>query len=543
MRHRWTRTLALPLVAAALSAAVHPAAAAPESPARPGPVPVQNDPQPNAPAQTPAALSAIGDAGSALALMRVLPGSVQKDSIVPGLADRIPAKAALQAGFGLTSSQASSDAALSYERSVAQSGFGGATADGSPRQPGTLVQTALPDNPSASTGALKSQRSPLDEVVRIGTMSGSAHARWSATKGPCVDTIARSEVTSDGLALGTMVPTLPDVPFGDLRLPKGRVHAKRLQPKGTLGTLGGLLGGTGTTVQDGGALVRVPGEFSSTSTMTLVDLPKSKNRGVRANSTVNARALELFGGPLALDAKVRRGPELTTTSTGAERSSKVTYRKPVIEIGRGPLHLRLDDRTATADIPIGMATKAFEALPESKGLAASLIVGDLAATAKGKTKRLTDAQRKRVFDLFVLRLSIGGLDQRAAAMKEPFEGHQIGASARLIDVQLLPTKALISALGPRGKSLPSALLQLSLGEQVASAFAPKGGVDCAQSTPPASSKGNGQDGIPGALQSTATSLYTAPVLWAGAGALLAGALLLVFAGRRPRRTPSPFPRE
>ena len=84
-----------------------------------------------------------------------------------------------------------------------------------------------------------------------------------------------------------------------------------------------------------------------------------------------------------------------------------------------------------------------------------------------------------MLDLGVLRLSIAGLDQKSAQMTTPFAGFQLGASARLFDLQLLPTTKLKSLLpDDQAKNLPSSLAQLSLGEQVARAYAPTGGVVC-----------------------------------------------------------------
>lgn len=522
MRHRRTVAIVLPLAAALLAAMGGPTPVARGAGADEG------------------GLDAVGDAGSALALMRVLPGSVPKDSILPELAARIPQKTALEAGFGITSAQANSDARLNYERAVAQATYGGATATGGVRTPGTLVQTALPDNPAQTKGALPEQPSPLDDVVRAGPMTGSAHARWSSTGGPCVDTIAHATAKLTGLRLGSAVPTVPDILFGELDLPKGRTLAKGFTPTRSLGSLGGLLAGT---EPNGGSLVSVPEEFSSSSTMRLIDQRRTETKAVHAAATVRAGELGVLrDGPLGLRVRVRRAPTLEAVSTGSAETSEISYTKPVLEVRRGSKMLfRLDDRKQSEDIAIGVPTKGFETLPGSKGLRPLPIVGGAGATTKGTARRLTEQQQSKVLDLFVLRLSIAGLDQKAKDMVQPFEGHQLGASARLLDVQLLPTKALVSALGDRGAHLPSALLQLSLGELVASAFAPKGGVNCGLRLPPAPARG--AEGAPGALRQTSAPFVAGPVFYSGAIALLAGVALLIAVVRRPRTTPSPHPRE
>jgi hypothetical protein len=103
-------------------------------------------------------------------------------------------------------------------------------------------------------------------------------------------------------------------------------------------------------------------------------------------------------------------------------------------------------------------------------------------------------------------------------MTQPFKGHQLRASARMLDLQVLPTQAL----GLPG--LPSALAQVSLGEQVARAAAPEGGVVCGTSTaPPAKEPPAKQEGPKLAY----TSAYQAvPMFWTGAAMLLAGVVVV-----------------
>src|SRR5205823_3052726 len=82
-------------------------------------------------------------------------------------------------------------------------------------------------------------------------------------------------------------------------------------------------------------------------------------------------------------------------------------------------------------------------------------------------------------DIGVLRLTIAGLQQKAEDMTVPLKGHQLAASARMLDLQVLPTQAL----GLPG--LPSSLAEVSMGEQVARAAAPTGGVVCGTAGGPA----------------------------------------------------------
>ena len=149
MRSSLPRTLALPLTAAVLVLSAVPAMAQTTIPTTP--IPQPNDPgqAPITQPPNPAPLGhAVGDAGTGLGVLRLLPNAVTTNAILPGVGEQLPKQAALEAGMGLASAQANSESYLSYERSVAQSSpFGISIAGNSPQAPGTLVQTALPDNP------------------------------------------------------------------------------------------------------------------------------------------------------------------------------------------------------------------------------------------------------------------------------------------------------------------------------------------------------------------------------------------------------------
>jgi hypothetical protein len=153
---------------------------------------------------------AVGDAGSALGMLRFLPNAVPTSAVLAGAGAQSPKQAALEAGMGLSSAQANSEAYLTYERSIAQSSPFGLSAGGNaPQTPGSLVQTASPDNPQPITGGLNAPSNPL---LNVGLLNGSVHARWSDTLGPCVDTIADASTSVASLSLLNTMPSLPNIP-------------------------------------------------------------------------------------------------------------------------------------------------------------------------------------------------------------------------------------------------------------------------------------------------------------------------------------------
>jgi hypothetical protein len=103
-------------------------------------------------------------------------------------------------------------------------------------------------------------------------------------------------------------------------------------------------------------------------------------------------------------------------------------------------------------------------------------------------------------------------------MTSPFQGYQLGATARMLDLQVLPTQALGLP------NLPTALAQVALGEQVARAYAPAGGVVCRtseQPAPPPTPKPQGRT-----LAYTTMAYKTIPLFWTGTAMLLIGVVLV-----------------
>jgi hypothetical protein len=103
----------------------------------------------------------------------------------------------------------------------------------------------------------------------------------------------------------------------------------------------------------------------------------------------------------------------------------------------------------------------------------------------------------------------------------------------MLDLQVLPTAALGIP------SLPSALADVSLGEQIGRAYTPAGGVVCASTSAAA-----GPGPATPASNSTPTLAYTdgayhaVPLFWLGSAMLLVGVILVAAlpSQSRPRRT-------
>ncbi|TNC21109.1 hypothetical protein FG385_29250 [Amycolatopsis alkalitolerans] len=538
-----SRTLALPITAAVVALSAAPALADSTIPTTPIPQPKNPGQAPIAAPQGPQPLGhAVGDAAAALGVLRLLPNSVGTKSILPGYEQTLPKQSVLEAGMGLSSAQANSESYLSYERSIAQSSPLGLAVEGNaPQAPGSLVQTALPDNEKGISGGFTAPQNPL---LNVGLLNGFVHARWSDTLGPCVGTIADARTSIASLSLLNAIPTLPNLPLSGLNgLPKladGFDATKGLQ------SLGGLLPGAGQTASDGtGSLLSLPNTLSSRSVMQLVDLPNSKNKAVQSVSTMQAADIEILKGtPLELSLKVVSQPTLKVTSTGDKATSTVDYTAPVITIQRGDKVLyTLDAAHPTKDIPIGLP---LQSLSQQFGPVENLpVVGGLFANAAGQVQQVTDTTGK-VLDLGVLRLSIGELDQKGQQLSTPFAGYQLGASARMLDLQVLPTSGLKNLL-PAGSasSLPSSLAQLSLGEQIGRAYTPTGGVVCG-STSPVAPVVNPAPGVPKKLAYTAGAYSAVPLFWVGTAMLLVGVLMVAaFPGRRRKPVavkPSPRPR-
>jgi hypothetical protein len=431
--------------------------------------------------------------------------------------DKLPKQAAAELGFGLASAQVNSEAYLSFERSIAQAAPGGiAIQGGSPQAPGALSQTASPDNPKPIHNGLTLPSSPLDTLVRAGALQGQVHARWSDTAGPCVGTIADATTEIASLSLLNAIPTLPSTPdlTGVFDAPKLDANADKAvidglkKLAGPLSTLGGALSGKPTA--DGkGSLISLPNTLSARSVVRLVDIPGSPNKAVQSTSTMQVAALKLLAGtPFELTVRVVSQPTLQVTSTGEEKTSTVKYTAPVLAVEQGGKVLgQLDAANPRFDIPVG--------IPLAPNAPKLPIIGDLLANGQ----KVTDALRR--LDLGVIRLGVAQLDQRGTAMTSPFKGFQLGATARMLDVQVLPTQALGLP------NLPSALAQVALGEQIARAYAPTGGVVCRtseQPAPPPTPKPQGR--APMELAYTTMAYKTIPMFWTGTAMLLIGVIIV-----------------
>ncbi len=540
MRRRLVAGWALPAAAAVLALSAGPAAA--QVPTTPVPPPANpSAPPPSAPIGPQPLGHAIGDAGTGLAVVRVLPNSAPTRSIIPGAEDKLPRQSAVELGFGLASAQANSEAYLSFEKAVAQASPGGIAVRGaSPQTPGALAQTAPPNNAQPLTGGITPPSTPLDALVEAGVLRGSVQANWSDALGPCVGSIADSATEILSLSALNAIPTLPgvtdltgvfDAPNLDANADQAVVDGlKKLT--GPLSTLGGVLGGPGSTAEDGkGSLLSLPNTLSARSVVKLVDIPGSANKAVQSTSTMQVAAVKLLAGtPFEVSITVVGQPTLQVTSTGDRATSTVTYTTPVLDVAQGGKSLgRLDAANPKLDIPIGIPLPGAGALPGLDGLP---IIGGLLANGGALQDAL--AQGLRTLDLGVLRLSVAGLNQKSEESTQPFKGFQLGATARMLDLQVLPTDALGLP------NLPSALAQITLGEQVARAFAPSGGVVCGTAAqlpgaPPAPAP---HGAVTPPLAYTNAAYHAVPIFWTGTAMLLAGVVLVAaLPGRRRRPVP------
>ncbi len=471
----------------------------------------------------------MGDAGTGLAVVRLLPNSAPTRSIIPGAEDKLPKQSAVEVGFGLASAQANSEAYLNFEKAIAQASPGGVAVQGaSPQTPGALAQTAPPDNPQPRSGGVNPPSTPLDTLVKAGLLNGQVHAQWSESLGPCVDTIADASTELASFSALNAIPTLPSTP--DLT---GVFDAPNLDPQadqavidglksltGGLNTLGGILGGAGST----GSLISLPNTLSARSVVKLVDIPGSPNKAVQSTSTFQAASVKLLAGtPFEISVNVVSQPTLVVTSTGDKATSTVQYTAPVIEVVQGGKSLgRLDAANPTLDVPIAIPLPTGAAVP---GLDKLPIVGGLLAGGQGLQDSVAKGLKK--LDLGVLRLTVAGLNQKSEESTQPFRGFQLGATARMLDLQVLPTDALGLP------NLPSALAQVSLGEQVARAYAPAGGVVCGTATqtpnPPK------QQGSTPPLAYTNAAYHSVPLFWSGTAMLLLGVVIVAALPTRRRQ--------
>ncbi|GAA1238096.1 hypothetical protein GCM10009676_23300 [Prauserella halophila] len=555
MRRRLARSAALPLAAAMVVLAAAPAAGQ-TIPTTPVPAPADPDAPPASdPTETKG--KAVGEAGTALGMVRLLPQAVPTDAILPGAEEDLPKQSALEGGFGLSNARANSESYLTYEHSIASASPAGVAVKGNaPATPGTATQTALPDNEKPVSTGFNAPENPL---VNLSGLNGTAHARWSEELGPCVGTIADASTSAASVSLLNTVPTMPGL--GQLGA-ADTGDEEALNALGSLADLGGLLSGQRTRdakpAADGeGSLISAPNTLSTRSRVRLVDMPGTERKAVESTSTMQVADLNLLKGtPLGLTVKVASQPTLRVLSTGKAETSKVEYEAPVLTIERNGEELfTLDAANPTADIPVGMPTPELKDMPGYDQVKEAPVVGDLAQTVNDGVKTLGDAATGKVLDLGVLRLSIAELTKRGNEKAEPFKGYQQGASARLLDLQILPTEKLKELLpGDAADKLPSSLAQVSLGEQIARAYAPTGGVDCSKPEPAAPPEGGGAapPAAPDELAQTSGAYASVPIFWTGTAMLLIGAVLVAVSPLRrggpaaaataPPR-PSPRPRE
>jgi hypothetical protein len=431
------RSLSVPLAGLMLALIAAPALAQPPTTPVPGPRD-PNQPPASAPNGPQSLAHAVGDAGTGLSVVRLGPQGVPTNTILPGLSEQLPKQSVTEFGLGLASAQVNTEAFLSTERVVTQaSPFGFAVGGRSPQSPGTLVQTAIPDNPQPANGGLPIPETPLG---KLRLLNGSVHARWDEKLGPCVSPLATAKTSLAGLEVLSALPA--EVP-----LPSK-------------------------------SLVSIPDTFEANSQVKLIDLPGSKNKAVESTSTMRAVSVEIAGG---IKVDVASPPTLTATATGDEKTSKITYTAPVLKVSQNGKELgTLDAAHPAIDIPL-------------------------------------------LLDLAVVRLQIAGLNEKKASFSgNGFSGFQLGATARMLDVQLLPTDKL------KLPNLPTALAQISLGEQIVRAAAPQGGVVCGTAQPPQTQQPGGPAAPPKKappLAYTNAAYQSVPLFWTGTGLLLAGVVI------------------
>ncbi len=522
--------LAMPTAAALLALCASPALAQPPtttpipSPVNPSqpPISAPNGPQPLA--------RAVGDAGTGLAVVRLAPDSTQTSTILPGFGEDLPKQAAAELGVGLASAQVNTEAYLSFERSVAQaSPLGFAVQGRAPQTPGSLAQTAGPDNAEGLSSGLALPKTPLDALLKVSALNGSVHARWDDAVGPCVRPLSDAKTSLASLSVLNAIPTLPSSPdlTGMLTkdTPKLDAAAKQSlidglkQLTGPLSQLGGLLSGT-TDTGEKGSLLSLPETLTAHSTVELVDLPDSANKAVKTTSTLQAASVRLLAGTaMEVRIDVVSQPTLVALATGAEATSSITYTAPVLKVSQGGKELgTLDAAHPQLEIPVGIPVGGLPELPKLPIIGGVLPSGgDLPAELKK-------------LDIGVIRLQIAQFNEKKLAIDSPltqggpvFKGFMLGATARLLDLQLLPTDALGLP------NLPSALAQVSLGEQIVRAAAPEGGVQCGSTTtPPAGGQPQpqqpGKPTIP--LAYTTAAYRTIPIFWLGTALLLAGVVIV-----------------
>lgn len=499
---RFAACSAVTLALACLSAP--PALAQSDLPTTPEPTPRDpSQPPDSSPPPVPQPGPVVAGAGTGIGLLRILPQSVPGDSIIndPGFDEKLPEQALLEAGMGLATAQANSEAFLAQERAIAEARpYGFAVKGNAPPLPGSLAQTALPDHQQPKTTGLRPPDSPLNKLLDLGAMQGSVHARWDEQLGPCVEPIADATTTLAELSAVNVLPSLSGGGVAEQlsgTVPGGRSALTGMS--GPLERLGGLLKGSTSTTDSAGSLLRASG-LRAHSDVHLVDVPGQDGKAVRSTSEFSVAGITLFAGtPQELTIEVVSEPTLTATSTGSRETSKVTYEAPVLRITRdGEELFTLDAAHPEFALPIGIP------LPGS-GVDSELpLVGHPGV--------------ERVLDIGVLKLSLADLHKEKS-------GARVRAGVRLMDVKILPTERL---------GVGTALAQVSFGEQFVRAKAPEGGVHCARPAPtPGTPQPPADQGRPvPPLAKTGGAYHAVTLFWTGSILLLLGSVLVAALPRR-----------
>src|SRR5699024_2627557 len=175
----------------------------------------------------------------------------------------------------------------------------------------------------------------------------------------------------------------------------------------------------------------------------------------------------------------------------------------------------------------------------------------LAETVNDGVQALSGDEQGMVLYLIAIKLSIADLDVSKNAKDKPFDGYQVGATARMMNIDILPTEKLTDILpDSRADKVPASRAQVAFCEPVARSYAAQGGVVCGTTGAGGSGEpggGGGSAGPPDKLARTSAAYASVPIFWSGTGILLMGVVMVaaIPARRNTIRsgpTPSPRPR-
>ena len=168
----------------------------------------------------------------------------------------------------------------------------------------------------------------------------------------------------------------------------------------------------------------------------------------------------------------------------------------------------------------------------------------MAEKIDGTVTALSDRAANHVLDIGVLRRSIAELDEKAQTVREPFDGHQVSAVARLLDVRVLPTDRLrICCPEPRFEAAVGVGPDLGGGTE-RERVRPQGRVDCSEplglAQPPTETpQPDERSDVPGRLAQTNAAYSAVPLFWSGTVMLLVGVVLVAALPNRKNREPAP----